>query len=316
MPCTSGRKAEPAVIDQRFLAGQKFGGKGDAAKFVVRLNRGAVQPRAAADPAAFATSRAVTRGDQIFLPDFAVELPDAEPDQDGDADQRKDGGLDHAAPARAESAQRVAPLLEPAFGGLVMKLQRDQQALDRPQRPERHDQDQRQPQHRVHPIRRLVDHLGDQRGEHDDGAADQDDEHRRPVAGIGEVEIEPAGSQRARKPRKPWNSCPLPQRGQRPARPLAIGSGWLWPCICVLSKKQRAARCTPPSFKRAVNADDSSLRMRHAGAPHIDAGEQEQPHHVDEMPVPGGELEAEMLRRAELAGDRARTGRRSGRSSR
>src|ERR1700736_4456004 len=36
-------------------------------------------------------------------------------------------------------------------------------------------------------------------------------------------------------------------------------------------------------------------------APHIDAGEQEQPDHVDEVPVPGGELETEMLGRSEMA---------------
>src|SRR3984893_4788075 len=45
-----------------------------------------------------------------------------------------------------------------------------------------------------------------------------------------------------------------------------------------------------------------SLSSRGAAAPDVDAGEQEQPHHVDEMPVPGAELEAEMLRRRELAG--------------
>src|ERR1700738_3939522 len=39
-----------------------------------------------------------------------------------------------------------------------------------------------------------------------------------------------------------------------------------------------------------------------AGAPDIDADEQEQPHHVDEMPVPGGEFEAEMLGRREVSG--------------
>src|SRR6202521_868020 len=38
-----------------------------------------------------------------------------------------------------------------------------------------------------------------------------------------------------------------------------------------------------------------------ARAPHIDAGEQEQPHHIDEVPVPGGEFEAQMLLRSELA---------------
>src|SRR5947207_5216064 len=41
--------------------------------------------------------------------------------------------------------------------------------------------------------------------------------------------------------------------------------------------------------------------VHRARAPHIDASEQEQPHHVDEMPIPGGELEPEMLRRREVA---------------
>src|SRR5438105_15611767 len=38
-----------------------------------------------------------------------------------------------------------------------------------------------------------------------------------------------------------------------------------------------------------------------AGAPNIDAGEQEEPHHVDEMPVPSGKFETQMLRRREMA---------------
>src|SRR5258707_4577643 len=42
-----------------------------------------------------------------------------------------------------------------------------------------------------------------------------------------------------------------------------------------------------------------------AVAPNIDAGEQEQPDHVDEMPVPGGEFEAEMLVGFELPCQRA-----------
>src|SRR5690606_26431212 len=43
--------------------------------------------------------------------------------------------------------------------------------------------------------------------------------------------------------------------------------------------------------------------MRHRrtkAAPYIDAGEQEQPHHVDKVPIPGGRLEAEMLLRREV----------------
>ena len=41
--------------------------------------------------------------------------------------------------------------------------------------------------------------------------------------------------------------------------------------------------------------------MRYACAPDIYAGEQKQPYDVDEVPVPGGEFEAEMLGRREVA---------------
>ena len=91
-------------------------------------------------------------------------------------------------PPRFAPSLTAAPLIKPAFRRLVMVLQGDQQALDRPQRPERHHQYQRQPQHGVHPIRRLIDHFGDQRREHHDGAAEQDHEYRRSVAGIGEAD--------------------------------------------------------------------------------------------------------------------------------
>src|SRR6185312_2328738 len=46
-------------------------------------------------------------------------------------------------------------------------------------------------------------------------------------------------------------------------------------------------------------------RVRHGFGtmtPDVNADEQEEPHHVDEMPVPGGEFETEMLRRREVAG--------------
>src|SRR5215472_19075618 len=39
-----------------------------------------------------------------------------------------------------------------------------------------------------------------------------------------------------------------------------------------------------------------------AGTPDINADKQEQPDHVDEVPVPGGELEAEVLLRREMPG--------------
>ena len=41
--------------------------------------------------------------------------------------------------------------------------------------------------------------------------------------------------------------------------------------------------------------------VRRPGAPDIYAGEQEQPHHVDEVPVPSGEFEAQVLFRGKLA---------------
>src|SRR6202040_4201402 len=47
--------------------------------------------------------------------------------------------------------------------------------------------------------------------------------------------------------------------------------------------------------RRTASVKSSALLRHPAGAPHIDAGEQEKPHHVDEAPVPGGEFEAEML---------------------
>src|SRR5260221_12463662 len=39
-----------------------------------------------------------------------------------------------------------------------------------------------------------------------------------------------------------------------------------------------------------------------AMTPDVDADEQKQPDHADEMPVPGGEFEAEMLGRREMPG--------------
>src|SRR6185312_16806074 len=43
------------------------------------------------------------------------------------------------------------------------------------------------------------------------------------------------------------------------------------------------------------------LEMRAPRSPEVNAAEQEQPHDVDEMPVPGGELEPDVVARSELA---------------
>src|SRR5580658_2486732 len=48
------------------------------------------------------------------------------------------------------------------------------------------------------------------------------------------------------------------------------------------------------------------LDCRAPGAPQVDAAEQEQPNDVDEMPVPGRELEPDVMARRKLAGPSAR----------
>src|SRR6266853_3826 len=45
--------------------------------------------------------------------------------------------------------------------------------------------------------------------------------------------------------------------------------------------------------------------LRRAGSPYIYAGEQEEPHDIDEVPVPGGKFKPQMLLGRELSGDRA-----------
>ena len=90
-----------------------------------------------------------------------------------------------------------------------MVLQRDHQAFHRPQRPKRNDEDQRQPQHRMDPIGRVVQDLGNQRGSDHDEAGEKHDEDGRPVARIGEVVVETA------------NVAARPQ-GQEPLKQLAL----------------------------------------------------------------------------------------------
>src|SRR5262249_25004784 len=51
----------------------------------------------------------------------------------------------------------------------------------------------------------------------------------------------------------------------------------------------------------SMSAGGGDSLVSRAGTPDVDAGEQEQPHHLDEMPVPGAELEAEMLLGREVA---------------
>jgi hypothetical protein len=119
----------------------------------------------------------------------------------------------------------------------VMVLQRDYQALDRPQRRKRHQEDQRQPKHGMQPIGRLVDHLGDQSRGDDNCAADHNDEHRRTIAGIGEVEVETASL-------AAWPQCQkaLEQPAFAAARAAAAQAAGDW---------QRLLRHSLRSFRKA-----------------------------------------------------------------
>src|SRR5690606_40953629 len=84
----------------------------------------------------------------------------------------------------------------------------------------------------------------------------------------------PQASHWGRTRLKPLNSGPRPHPGHRHSRPARKG------------------------FGRALAPVTS-------GEGDVDEGEQEQPDHVDEVPVPGGRLEAEVLLRRELAGEQA-----------
>src|SRR5437660_1438112 len=78
--------------------------------------------------------------------------------------------------------------------------------------------------------------------------------------------------------RKPENSFPFPHTGQRKVSPARKGEGW-------------------GSLASATTAREASLehRFRRACAgPPVDEAEQEQPHHVDEVPVPRRGFEAEV----------------------
>src|SRR5580704_4472089 len=100
---------------------------------------------------------------------------------------------------------------------------------------------------------------------------------------------------------KPLKRDPLPQRGQRPARPAAMGETE----IRSASPSFIGLPARPGSARSGGENSAPASRPFNRGAPRtpdIDAGEKEQPYDVDEVPIPGRELEAEMLFRRELAG--------------
>ena len=93
-----------------------------------------------------------------------------------------------SAGTRRSTARRSALLSAP-----VAVLLGDEEALERAEQAERQDENQRHPEQHMQPERRLEGELDDQRQADDDEADDHDDEDCRPVTGIGEGIIQPAG---------------------------------------------------------------------------------------------------------------------------
>jgi hypothetical protein len=80
------------------------------------------------------------------------------------------------------------------FACLVVILERDHEALERAQRREPGDEDERPPEHRVYPVRRLIEELNGECGARDDEARDEHGKERGRVRRIGEGEIEAAAA--------------------------------------------------------------------------------------------------------------------------
>jgi hypothetical protein len=90
-----GPERRAGGIDQRFLALEEFGRKRHTGIFAIRLHQ--LRPIGARRQIARRAGAARGhRGDQIFLPGLAVELPDAEADQDGHAGNGENRRLEDA----------------------------------------------------------------------------------------------------------------------------------------------------------------------------------------------------------------------------
>src|SRR3954453_19670983 len=100
----------------------------------------------------------------------------------------------------------------------------------------------------------------------------------------------PQTGQAGRTASNPAKNGPSPQRGQRQVRAARrTGTG---------ANRSTSSFTRPPS-----KPETRSMlgRERGAHAPPVNADEQEQPDDIDEMPVPGGRLETEMMIRLEVA---------------
>src|SRR5262249_25535236 len=135
---------------------------------------------------------------------------------------------------------------------------------------------------------RLIAKLDPERQADDDEAEYQDNEHGRPIAAIVLREVEPAGLAFFGHGQEAREEPPTPA-----TRAFAPESGG-----------ERRDRRIPILGQRRITSSVDRHR-RPGAAEDVDAEEEEQPHHVDEVPIPGGGLEAEMLIRLEVPRPRA-----------
>src|SRR5262245_12117647 len=90
-----------------------------------------------------------------------------------------------------------------------------------------------------------------------------------------------------------------------PERMVEASDGPSWEVMDVTlplardTPNEKGSGRSPPPAPGNDSGPASVGRVVASRSPHIDAGEQEQPHNVDEVPVPGGSLEAEMQLRRE-----------------
>ena len=219
----------------------------------------------------------------------ALHLPGAEPQQQQQPKRRpgwRARGASDASSLHLHAQQMMAVLQrdEPAFSGRSI----GDGAAD----------DHRRPQHDMHPERRREFDL------------DQDRE-RRPRARRGSGRRRPPARRRHPAPRdrgRRRRSAAPPSGARRRACPRrSAGSGSA--SAATSGDRWTIAAAHSPALDSIADGGADA-------APPVDADEEEQPHHVDEVPVPGRRLEAEMMVGREMALDARGPGRRRGRSCR
>jgi hypothetical protein len=163
----------------------------------------------------------------------------------------------------------------------MFELQGDQQRLEDRQHDQRTAKDDRTPQNGMEPKRRPISQIYPKGKTDDDKAKDEDDEDGRAVTGVMRSKIEVAFTtpgchlQIALKQTPPTTSW---------AAPTKPGSEWRDPPVVA------AAHSVMLKTEALMHRDRSACT-----AHKIDAEEEENPHHIDKVPIPGCRFKAKMM---------------------